>query len=162
MKNTIAGSFAALVVAAAIAGCSNGNLATSVSTPTPVPLPSTPCVAPAGKTFQVLFPPPSPLPSAASDNQGILVGVSPPTALPTNYYGYVSSVAFGTAAPVPPSFLSTTLPSPAPTPTNTPVSPNETVEYVPFGIFAPGTTWTVYLAQDGVCFPGFAIGTFAS
>lgn len=163
MKNTTAASFAALVVAAAIAGCAGGNYATAVSTPSPAPTPTVACTSPPGSSFQLLFPAPGPTVSGiVTNNQGVLVAVAP-TALPTNWYGYVSSAAFGVALGDPPAFLTTVLPSPAPTPTATPLIPNATVEYFPFGIFATGNTWTVFLANSN-CFPGIAIpgGTFQS
>jgi hypothetical protein len=188
MRKTAALSFAALAVAAVVAGagCSNyGATATPGGSPTPVALPTTACTPWPG--VQMVFPQSAPtgLPPTINqpNTQGVVFAVAP-TPLPTNFYFYVSHpnpaggadlTTLGTAQI---GFLATPSPSPIPSPgatgspaaTPTPLpTPSDTptitgtpiFETATIGTFATSTVFNVYLANTS-CAPGVFMGKFTT
>jgi hypothetical protein len=182
MRKTAALSFAALAVAAVVAGagCSNyGATASPGGSPTPVALPTTACTPWPG--VQMVFPQNGG--SGVANTQGVVFAVAP-TPLPTNFYFYVShpnpagGADLSTLGTAQIGFLATPSPSPipspgatgspaaTPTPLPTPSDPptiagTPIYETATIGTFATSTVFTVYLANTN-CSPGVKMGTFTT
>lgn len=173
MRKTTALPLAFLgVIAIALAtGCANGNLATAGGAPSPAPSPTNACTMPPGETnIQMVFPQNGAV--AAPNLEGIVIAVAP-NPLPTNWFFYSSSGAYGStwgtqsigffSTPAPASVTPT--PSPLPVPSDTPLFPNPIYESASNGIFANSSPQpnrvTIYLANAG-CYPGLPLSTFTT
>jgi hypothetical protein len=181
MRKSVALPFAAVALAAIVAGagCSgSGTTVSGNSTPTPIPLPTVTCTPPPGESIQMVFP------QANASNQPNLQGVVfavAPNPLPTSWYFYVTHVSgtstLSTLGTAQIGFLATPSPQPTvaptasatavstgtplPTPSDTPLFANPIYEIASLGIFANSTTFTVYLANTS-CSPGIQESTFTT
>jgi hypothetical protein len=162
-------AFLSIFAAAIVAGCANGNIASTGGAPAAIPTPTDACTQPPGITnIQMVFPQNNA--AAAPNLQGIVIAVAP-IPLPTNWFFYSSSVAFGsTWGTSSIGFLQTPSPSvptptPLPSPSDTPLFPNPIYESASNGIFANSATTvdkvTIYLANAS-CYPGIQLSTFTT
>ena len=151
-RSSLAVPFAGLALAAIIAGCST-NQATIGTAPTPAPTPTVACTTPPGESIALVFPQAGP--TSVPNTQGVVIAAAP-NPLPTNWYAYVFTTGNATGG-----FLQTIAPAAVPTPNTTPAFANPTYQLSAFGIFAPGTTFTVFLANTA-CYPGLNIGRFTT
>lgn len=152
-RPSLAAPFAVLALAALIAGCST-NKATIATAPTPIPTPTAACTTPPGESIILAFPQVGP--TSVPNGNGVVIAAAP-NPLPTNWYTYVSS-SFGNASG---GFLQSIAPSAVPTPSTTPPFANPNYQLSAYGIFTPGTTFTVFLANT-VCYPGLNLGGFTT
>jgi hypothetical protein len=153
------------------AGCANGNLATSGSTPAPIVQPSVACTNPPGSpNIQLVFPQNGSV--AAPNLEGIVIAVAP-SPLPTNWFFYSKSNQYGSTYGISDGVFSTPAPStvtptptPLPVPSDTPLFPNAIFESSSNGIFAVSTagapnTVSIYVANAS-CYPGIGLGSFTT
>jgi hypothetical protein len=163
MKKTLP-QFAFLAVVAIIVGsgvgCANRPVAISGGA-TPFPYPSAACTTPPGETIQQVFPQNGAV--NAPNLLGIVI-VAAPNPLPTDWFFYASS-KYGNTYPTSVGVLTPlsaqASPTPLPSPTDTPMLPNFSVETGSIGTFATSTTFTIYLASS-TCYPGLAESVFTT